>query len=284
MAKTPHSGSGSLPVKFVPVPESFDLFRLVSQLGSSAAMLLGIGYLSGFMVYHTYLGNAGVVPLGLLSVQYLVAGILFVGAVSLVWVPAWIGEMMARSAQAVLRNKGESQAEIARKSFPARVVGGASGWLLGGAVLYAIGVKFFYLFWWIPLTYGPHLILRRSYGRAAGLEGTRLSPNARFAIFVFPLLALVLVVLSGAFGATIYPQIDRAVGGGRPVRLELELTTVREPVSGVFDVLAATDAQWVFRDTTATSYYIVSSDQVKVATLRGDAISDFGRRFRPRRN
>ena len=233
------------------------------------------------MVYQTYLGNVGaVVPLGLLSEQYLVAGMLFVGAVAFVWVPAWIGEMMARSSQAELKQRGKSDAEVLRESLPARVIGAASGWLLGGVVRYGIGVKVGDVLWWMPFTYFPHLLVRFRYWRAAALEGTRWPPNVRFALLVFPLFVLVLVVLSGTFGATIYPQIDRAVGGGRPVRLRLELTTVREPTSGVYDVLAATDAQWIIRDTTPTSYYIVSSDQVKVATLRGNAISDFGKRFR----
>lgn len=264
-------------------PESFDPYRLVRELGSSVAMLLGFGYLSGFMVYHTYLGNAGVVPLRILSLQYLVAGMLFVGAVAFVWVPAWIGEMMARSAQAALRREGKSEVEIARKSFPARVIGAVGGgWLFGVVLLYAIGVKFVDVLWWMPVTYMAYFLLRIRYWRAAGLEGTGWSANVRFALFVFPLLVLAVVVLSGVFGATIYSQIDRAVGGGRPVRLRLELTTVREPASGVYDVLTATDGQWIIRDTAATSYYIVSSDQVKVATLRGAAISDFGKRFRPR--
>ncbi len=263
-------------------PEPIGLRQLVRELGSFVAVLLGVGYLSGFMIYHTYLGTAGIVPPGLLSVQYLVAGMLFLGAVAFVWVPAWVGEMMARSSQAELRRQGESPMTILRKSYPARVIGAWSGWLFGVVALYAIGVKLGDVIWWMAGTYMVHVFLRIRYALATRLEGTGRLPNVRFALYVFPLLAFALVLLSVTFGALIYPQIDRAVGGGRPVRLKLELTTVREPGSGVYDVLAATDGQWIFRDTAATSYYIVSSDQVKVATLRGDAISRFGKWFRRR--
>lgn len=252
-----------------PAP-SFDLFQLVRELGSSFAILLGIAYLSGFMVYHTYLGNAGVVPLGLLNVQYLVAGMLFLVAGAVVWVPAWIGDMMAVSGQAGLKRQGEPETRVSWSSLAIRAIGTVSGWFVGGLALYAIGVKVGdVLWWWIPSTYAPHLFLRSRYWHAARLEGTGRSPNERFALYAFPLLVVVRVVLSGTFGTRIYPQIDRAVGGGRPVRLRLEVTTVREPTSGC---LGRDRRTMDFSRHAATSYYIVSSDQVKVATLRGDAL------------
>lgn len=40
------------PTASAPSPESFDFVQFIRDLGSSVATLLGIGYLSGFMVYH----------------------------------------------------------------------------------------------------------------------------------------------------------------------------------------------------------------------------------------
>jgi hypothetical protein len=265
----------------IPAPqgERLGLSDLVRDLGSLTAILLGIGYISGFLVVQTYLGSVGVVPFGLLSVQYLAAGMLFVCAVGLVWVPAWAGEMIVQTMLAESRKAKEPPERAFVSSFKGRVVGATSGWFLGGLVLYIAGVRVGDILFWLAFAYVPHVLLRFRYEMGTPAYGA--SRSARFALFGFPLFVVTLIGLAGMFGTLIYPQIDRAIGGGRPVRLELELDQIgQEAPSGPYDVIAVTDHHWILRDTTGRAHYIISNDKVKAATLRGETASVFGRWFR----
>lgn len=262
-----------------PPGEPLGLAVLVRDLGASTALLLGIAYTSGFLVVQTYLGSVGVIPFGVLSVQYLAAGMLFVCAVALVWVPAWAGEMIVQTMLAASQKAKEPPERAFVSSFRGRVVGATSGWFLGGLVLYIAGVSGGDILSWVAFAYVPHVLLRVRYEMGTPSNGAPRS--TRFALFGFPLFVVTLVGLSGMFGTTVYPQIDRAIGGGRPVRLELELNQAGQTVpSGPYDVLAVTDRYWVLRDTTGTTHHIVSSEHVKAATLRGETTSVFGKWFR----
>jgi len=243
--------------------EYLGLFGLIRDLGHFTAILFGVVYISGFLVVHSYLGSLGIILFGVLNVQYLVAGTMFVCAVALVWLPAWIGEMIAVAIQKSREKKPPK--EVFWTSFGGRIAGAGGGWLLTGLLLHPAGVAVDKILTWVASAYILHVMLRFTY---LGTKAIREASMAyRFAMLGFVLL-FILVVLSQAFGRKVYPHTSRAVGGGRPVRMELKLYPKdRSMPDGLYDVLAVTNRQWVLRDTTGVTCYLVPSEQVKVAIL-----------------
>ena len=237
------------------VPEAIDLPELLRNLASASALLLGLTYISGFLIVRIHLGRMGIVQFGLLSVEYLVAGTLFLCAVALVWVPVWTGEMIARTVIAGATAQGEPLKKIVWNGLAGRAIGIMPGWFLGGVVLYYLGVKTNAIVFWIVITFLPYLFLSRRYERAKIL--LHQAPAAvRFPLHSFAMFILVLVGLCVTFGTQIYPQIDHWAGGGSPVRLELEFETPSADMgNGPYDVLAVTNQHWILRDTTGGTHH-----------------------------
>jgi hypothetical protein len=77
------------------------------------------------------------------------------------------------------------------------------------------------------------------------------------------------VGLASAFATVVYPNIDREFGSGRSVQFELTMAPENQTLpNGTYDVLAVTDRYWVLRDVTADTYFLLSSDQVRIARLK----------------
>ncbi len=241
------------------------VFQVVKDLGSVAAILIAFAYASGFIVVHVYLGRVGAVPFGLLSVQYLVAGVLFLCATCLVWAPIGAGKVMVRGLQPLLLNTAAYFFVV------------TAGWVLAGTVFTHVGVQFWDTVRWFSIAGTGLLILMSTTWRKITLLPQE--PILMRMLFIGFVPSLLLWVgTATAFGTFVYPSISREFGGGRPVKFELRFAPdMQGPPSGDYDVLAITDRYWILRETSEEAFLLVPSEQVIFARLKERAGSGLNR-------
>lgn len=232
--------------------EGYATLKLARDFG---VIILPLAYASGFIVLQVYLGRIGVVSLGFLNAQYLVAGTLFLCSVCLVWVPIGAGKLIVFGLRPISVNM----------SIYSFTVG--AGWFLASRVFDYVGVEVHDTIWWMSIAGIPLLILMGTTWRKIRMVST--GPIIlRTALIGFVPFLLVWVGLASTFATSLYPKIDRGFGGARPVKFELMITGDHSPASGVYNVLAVTDRYWIVQDSAAGTYMLLSSDRVKTAILK----------------
>jgi hypothetical protein len=198
-------------------------FELVSKI---ALTLVGLTYVLGLIIVNLYLRRFGFFSAGLLRVEYVMAGALWLALFGL----GYVFEIIARREVAVAKymwSEGRRKKAIAR---------GVSAWLVPNVAFLFILMHLFDSFsvrsWrdWnaaIVIIATPAIFLKFADFVKAGWQSYRQRPNdpsMKLPVFKVALQGAMLLTFLTYYAQTAYPRIHLSYGGGKPNVIRITAT------------------------------------------------------------
>jgi len=199
-----------------PPPDARNLFDFAAK---SAAAFIGLSYILGLFIVNFYLARYGVRGLGLLRVDFVLAGSVFL----LLFVLSW---MLLKNVLAPLRDTGRSLIgrilrTIGRLLFSVVLLLIALVVISGSA--YADGIYETLLRLVVLVSLAP-VFLHVGAVWLALIKQLRDGHANDSPIFVLPFGIMVMIAGLAVYSVAVYPAISSAYGGGCPVPVRVMLT------------------------------------------------------------